>query len=165
MRRPLTLLALLSLLAFTCPAQTTDSAAVIGSLTRCWRSFSHEYSSIYGLEEDDIKRYAKQRVCFTPDSISMYLSVLHSPTYAIRKVNAEDYAKDNFDCGKQKLGISMDSVYEVTISSIAYSPRNGEQHKMTDIVVFDGYSLFIMVDGVIFKLLDADAKVQPRSGN
>jgi hypothetical protein len=36
---------------------------------------------------------------------------------------------------------------------------------MTDVIAFDGYCIYVVVDGVIFKLFDADAKVQPRASN
>lgn len=167
MNRYLCVLAILlvSACTHTCSAQLADSTSIVNSLTKCWRAFSHEYSPIYGLEEDEIKRYSKQRVCFTKDSIGMYLGALYTPKYSIKKVNAENYAKDNFDCSKQKLGILKDSVFEVTISSLSKPSKDGTIHKMTDIIAFDGECIYVVVDGVIFKLLDADAKVQPRSSN
>src|SRR5438045_7830952 len=121
MKRYLPVLAILLLLPFTntCSAQVTDSTKIIGSLSRCWRAFSHEYSNIYGLEEDEIQQYSKQRVCFNRDSVCVYYGVSYDPKYKIKKVNAEEYAKTNFECNKRKLGILMDSVFEITISSLA----------------------------------------------
>jgi hypothetical protein len=142
-----------------------DSAAIVKSLTRCWRSFSHEYSAIYGLEEEEINRYAKQRVCIANDSINMYYGVVYEPRYKFKRVNAENYAKSNFDCSKRKLGILADSVYEVTVTSVAKAPKSGKMHKMTDVIAFDGICIYMVVDGVIFKMLDADAKARPASSN
>ena len=167
MKRYLSLLAILLALPNinNCSAQAIDSARVVNSLNRCWRSFSHEYSTIYGLEDEEIKRYAKQKVCFSKDSISMYLNVVYKPTYMIKKVNAEEYAKSNFDCSKQRLSISTDSVIEITISSHSKPNKEGVTFKMTDFVVMGEECIYIMVDGVIFKLFDADAKAQPRGAN
>lgn len=149
----------------TCSAQVADSAKIVNSLTKCWRAFSHEYSTIYGLEEEEIKRYSKQKICFTRDSVSMYLGTLAGPKYSIKKVNAEDYAKSNFDCGKRKLGMLTDSVFEITISSISKPGKDGNVHKMTDVIAFDGESIYVVVDGVIFKMFDADSKVRPSAAN
>jgi hypothetical protein len=160
-------LALLSVLPsyYTCSAQATDSTKIVNSLNKCWRATSHEYSTIYGLDEDEIKSYAKQKVCFTRDSVTMYYGALYGPKYSIKKVNAENFAKDNFDCSKEKLGMVEDSVFEITISSVSKASRNETAHKMTDVIAFDGYFVYIVKDGVIFKLFDADAKVGGRSSN
>lgn len=159
----------LYLLAFlcsaTCSAQVTDSAAIVKSLSKCWRVLSHEYSTIYGLELDEIKRLSKQRICFKNDSASMFHGILYEPKYSAKKVNAELYAKNNFDCTKQKLGISVDSAYEVTISSVTKQTDTEPVHRMTDIIIYDGLCIYVVVDGVIFKMFDADAKVQGRSSN
>jgi len=167
MSRYLPILAMLFVLPYanTCSAQVADSAKVVSSLVKCWRTFSHEYSTIYGLEEEEINRYSKQRVCFTRDSVRMYTGVLYTPKYAVKKVEAESYAKSNFDCNKRKLGILTDSVYEVTMLSVTRPNKDGKVYKMTDVIAFDGECIYIVVDGVIFKLLDADAKAQPRAGN
>ena len=149
----------------TCSAQVADSTAIVDSLEKCWRALSHEYSTIYGLEEEEIKRYSKQKVCLTRDSVSMYLGVSYTPKYLIKKVNAEDYAKNNFGCSRQRLGISADSVFEITISSVTKPTKKEPAYKMTDVIAFDGYCIYVVVDGVIFKLFDADAKIQPRSSN
>jgi hypothetical protein len=149
----------------TCAAQTADSAKIVSSLIKCWRAVSHEYSTIYGLEEDEIKSYSQQKVCFTRDSATMYYGPLYAPKYSVRKVNAEDFAKNNFDCSKAKLGMLKDSVYEITISSIARSPQNGTTHKMTDVIAFDGDCIYIVKDGVIFKLYDSEAKKGARNSN
>ncbi len=151
--------------ANTCSAQIVDSTKIVSTLNKCWRAFSHEYSNIYGLEEEEIGRYSKQRVCFTKDSISMYYGVVYAPKYVIKKVNAENYAKTNFDCTRRKLGMLTDSVYEITISSLSKPSKKGVVYKMTDVIAFDGESTYIVVDGVIFKLLDADTRVQPRAPN
>jgi hypothetical protein len=167
MKRYLSLLAILLMLPCinTCSAQVADSAAIVNSLIRCWRAFSHEYSTIYGLEEEDIKRFSKQRVCFTPDSVSMYQGVVYAPKYVIKKVSSEDYAKNNFDCSKQKLGIARDSVFEITITSLSKPNKHGSIHKMTDVIALGDQCIYMVVDGVIFKLFDADMKIQPRSAN
>jgi len=166
-RHPLYLLAILSLLACcnTCSAQVADSAKIINSLARCWRAIGHEYSTIYGLEEEDIKRYSKKKVCFTRDSISMYYGVLYTPKYSVKKVNAENYARDNFDCSKQKLAILNDSVFEITISSVTKPSNDGTVHKMTDVIAFDEDFIYVVVDGVIFKLFDAGRKIEGRASN
>ena len=163
MKRYLSVLAILLVSCVnTCSAQVADSTAIVNSLMKCWRVFSHEYSTIYGLEEEEIKRYSKQKICFTGDSVSLYLGVVYKPKYAIKKVNAENYAKSNFDSRKQRLGISSDSVFEITISSISKPAKNGTVHKMTDVIVLGEECIYVIVDGVIFKLVDADSKVQPR---
>src|SRR5579872_438168 len=118
----------------TCSAQATDSTKIVGSLNKCWRTTSHEYSTIYGLDEEEIKSYAKQKVCFTRDSVTMYYGALYDPKYSIKKVNAENFAKDNFDCSKEKLGMVEDSVFEITISSITKASPNETAHKMTDVI-------------------------------
>jgi len=117
------------------------------------------------LEEDEIKAYTKQKVCINRDTVTMYYGTLYAPKYSIRKVNAENFAKDNFDCSKDKLGMLKDSVYEINISSMSKSPQNGTFHKMTDIIAFDGDFIYIVKDGVIFKLYDNDAKTGVRSSN
>ncbi len=166
MKRHLSVLAILMVMPFskTCFAQTTDSTDVVKSLMKCWRAFSHEYSTIYGLEEEEIKRYSKQKVCFTSDSIRMYKSTLYEPKFSVTKKNSENYAKDNFDLSKRNLGIRVDSVYEITISSITKS-KNGKTYKMTDVLAFDGICIYVVLDGVIFRMLDADSKMRPRSSN
>jgi hypothetical protein len=143
-----------------CMAQVVDSAKIVNSLSTSWRSISHEYSSIYGLEEEEIKRYSKQRLSFTRDSINMYSDVLYDPKYVIKKVSSESYAKDNFDCTKQRLGIVADSVFEITISSVTKPAKNGTTHKMTDVIAFDEDCIYVVVDGVIFKLIDANRKIE-----
>lgn len=153
------------LLGNACCAQVADSAGVVTSLMKCWRVFSHEYSTIYGLEEAEIKQYSKQRVCITRDSLSSFYGVRYTPAFAIKKVNTENYAQSNFDCNKRKLGIRKDSVYEVTISSMTRPNKDGKTYKMTDILAFDGECIYVMVDGVIFKMLDADAKVWSSASN
>ncbi len=160
-------LVILSLILWgnSCPAQATDTTAVLNTLFKCWRAVGHEYSSIYGLDEDEIKTYSKQKVCFTRDNIAMYYGALFAPHYSIKKVNAESFAKNNFDCDKGKLGILRDSVYEINISSTAKSAQNGTLHKMTDVIAFDGDFIYIVKDGVIFKLYDSDAKTSVRSSN
>jgi len=167
MKRSIYIAALLSVwcTSSTCTAQSVDSAKVVNSVLKCWRSISHEYATIYGLEEDEIKKYARQKVCFTKDSVVMYYGPLYSPRFSVKKVNAEDYAKNNFDCSKERLGMLRDSVYEITISSISRSAHNGAAHKMTDVVVFDGDCMYIVQDGVIFKLFDNDAKKESRGAN
>jgi hypothetical protein len=149
----------------TCSAQATDSAKILKSLMKCWRALSHEYSTIYGLDEEEIKTYSKQKVCFTRDSLTLYYGSLYTPKYSVKKVNAENYAKDNFDCTKSRLGMLTDSVYEITISSISKSSRNGTPHKMTDVIAFDGDCIYVVKDGVIFKLFDSDAKKESRGAN
>lgn len=165
--RHLSVLAIVLLLPFcnTCTAQVADSTAIVNAISRCWRAFSHEYSNIYGLEEEEIKRYSKQRVCIGKDSVSMYSSTVYTPKYSFKKVNAEDYAKSNFDFSKRKLGIIVDSVVEITIRTVTKPAKNGNVYKMTDVVAFDGECLYIVADGVIFKMVDADSKVVPRSSN
>lgn len=153
---------LLLLGSSSCLAQRADSAKVIAGLHRCWRAFSHDYTTIYGLEEEEVKAYSKQKLCFTPDSFSMYYGTRYTPRYSIKKVNANTYAKSNFDGNAQKMGIIVDSVYEITISSLT-RPPTGEPRKMTDVIAWDGTCTYVVVDGVIFKLVDADSKVQPRS--
>ena len=162
---PVLAMLLVLLCTDNCSAQAADSTKVVNALTKCWRAFSHEYSIIYGLEEEDIDRYSKQRVCFTSDSISTYQGTLYTPKYAIRKVHAESYAKSNFDCGKRKLGIVADSVFEITISSVTKPAKDGKVYKMTNVVAFDGECTYMVVDGVIFKMVDADSKVRPSSAN
>jgi hypothetical protein len=149
----------------TCSAQVADSTKIVNSLTRCWRAFSHEYATIYGLEEEEIKSYSKQKVCIARDSVSLYYGASYVPRYSIKKVNAEDYSKNNFDCSKRNLSIIVDSMFEVTISSVAKPAKDGIARKMTNVMAFDGTCLYIVVDGVIFKLVDADNKEQPRSSN
>ena len=167
MKRYLTILTILFVMSWhsPCTAQDVDSAKIIKTLNACWRAIGHEYSAIYGLEEEDIKRYSKQRICFTKDSINMYYGVLFNPKYAIKKVNAEIYAKDNFDCNKQKLGILTDSVFEITISSYTKPAQNGIAHKMTDVIAFDEDCIYVVVDGVIFKLIDASRKLEHSNSN
>ena len=166
MNRYLYAVALLPFLLWSnpCAAQEADTTAILNTLFKCWRSVSHEYSPIYGLEEEEIKKYSRQKVCFSRDNITLYYGALYAPQYSIKKVNAEHYAKDNFDCRKDKLGILKDSVYEINISSVSRSAQNGP-HKMTDIIAFDGDFIYIVKDGVIFKLYDADAKAGDRSSN
>ena len=167
MKRYLCVLAILPSILWnnSCAAQEIDTTKIFNSLFKCWRAVSHEYAPIYGLEEEEIKRYSRQRVCFARDTITMYYGALYAPKYAIKKVNAENFAKNNFDCTKDRLGMLKDSVYEINISSIAKSPQNGTVHKMTDIIAFDGDCLYIVKDGVIFKLYDADAKASSRNSN
>jgi hypothetical protein len=167
MKKYLYALAILAVLPgnCTCSAQSSDSTKVINSLIRCWRAISHEYSTIYGLEEEEIKAYSKLKVCFTKDSITMYDGALYTPGYTIKKVNAENYAKDNFDCSKVKLGMRTDSVFEITISSLTKPLHNGIAHKMTDVIAFDGDCIYIVKDGVIFKLFDSDIKKDARGAN
>ena len=158
-------IALISLCGSSCSAQQADTAKVITTLFQCWHAVSHAYSSIYGLEENEIKNYAKQRVCFSTDSISLYSGTVYTPVYSLRKVNAENFAQDNFDCGKDKLGMLADSLYEIKISSLTKSPQNGSVHKMTDIISFDGQFVYVVQDGVIFKLYNHDAPSNARSSN
>lgn len=153
------------LLATACRGQAVDSPAVISSITKCWRVFSHEYSNIYGLEETEIKQYSKQKLCITSDSVRSFYGTRLTPTYRVKKVNTEDYAKSNFDCDKRKLGIRKDSVYEVTIHSYTKPDKDGRSRKMTDVLAFDGECIYVMLDGVIFKMLDADAKVWTSASN
>jgi hypothetical protein len=166
MKRYLCILAVIA--ALPCKnisAQVLDTAKIVKSLNKCWRSLSHEYSTIYGLEDEEVKRYSKQRVCLGKDSVSLYYGVSYAPKYSLKRVNTENYAKTNFDCSKQKLGIATDSVFEVTITSVSKPTKEGKVHKMTDIIAYDGECIYIPNDGVIFKLFDADAKVQGRSAN
>lgn len=149
----------------TCTAQAIDSTKIANSLIKCWRATSHEYSTIYGLDEEEIKSYTRQKVCYRKDSVTNYYGTFYDPRYSFKKVNAENYAKDNFDCDKDKLGMVADSVYEITISSFTKASQSEPVHKMTDIIAFDGYFIYVVKDGVIFKLYDADAKVQGRSSN
>jgi hypothetical protein len=166
MKRYLYALAIWSVLpCSTCAAQTTDSIKIVNTLNKCWRAISREYSTIYGLDEEEIKVYYKQKVCFTPDSVIMYSGPLYTPKYSIRKVKAEDFAKTNFDCSKERLGMSTDSVYEITISSLTKPTQKVPAHKMTDIIAFDDYCLYIVKDGVIFKLFDSNSKPGGRSSN
>ena len=149
-------------MANTCSAQVADPAPVVRSITRCWRVISHELSTIYGLEDEEIMRYSKQNICFTNDSVRMFNSVLHTPKYSIRKVNAEDYAKNNFECSKSKLAIMTDSVYEITISSVTKTAETGAEFTMTNVIAFDDDFLYVVVDGVIFKLFATDRKVETK---
>lgn len=167
MKRYLYTLAILPFLFLnnTCCAQAADSAQVVKSLMKCWRSISKEYATIYGLEEDEIKQYYKQKVCLGRDSITIYHGTLYGPKYAIKKVNADNFSKTQFDCTRDKLGMTTDSVYQVTILSLTKPDPKGATHKMTDIIAFDGYFLYVVKDGVIFKLFDNDAKPQGRSSN
>jgi hypothetical protein len=167
LRRYLSVFTILLVSAYTnnCSAQVADSARIINSLARCWRVFSHDYAAIYGLEEEEISRYSKQKVCFTGDSVKLFYGVSYAPRYSIKKVNADDYSKNNFDCPKRKLGIVADSIFEIMISSVSKPSKNGTLHKMTNVVAFDGECTYLVADGVIFKMLDADAKKQPRASN
>ncbi|MCW3121477.1 MAG: hypothetical protein JWQ38_969 [Flavipsychrobacter sp.] len=164
MKRYLFALLLLSFLTWgnTCSAQVADSAKLVRSLTRCWRVISHEVSPIYGLDDEDIKRYSKQNVCFTRDSVRMFSNTLYTPTYSIKKVNAEEYATTNFECSKNKLAILTDTVYELTISSVTKPSPTGAIYKMTDVLAFDDDFIYAVVDGVIFKLFAADRKVESK---
>ncbi len=167
MKRYLFAAAILSVLPWNtaCHAQETDSAKVVKTLLKCWRALSHEYSTIYGLEEEEIKTYSKQKVCFSRDSLTIYYGTLYSPKYSVKKVNAENYAKDNFDVTKGRLGITRDSVYEITINSVTRPLPNGTTHKMTDVIAFDGDCIYVVKDGVIFKLFDSEAKKEARGAN
>ena len=149
----------------TCYAQAADSTKIVNTLFKCWRAISHKYSAIYGLEEEEIKIYSKQLVCFNSDSVIMYYGALYAPKYSIKKVNAENFAKNNFDCTKDKLGMIKDSLYEITILSINRSSRNGTSHKMTDVIAFDGDFIYIVKDGIIFKLYDSNYRNEARSSN
>jgi hypothetical protein len=42
---------------------------------------------------------------------------------------------------------------------------NETVHKMTNVITYDGLCMYVVVDGVIFKMFDADAKVQGMSSN
>jgi len=164
MNRYLCLLTILLIVTCnTCAAQAADSARTVRSLARCWRVISHEYANIYGLEEEEIQQYKKQKVCLSADSIVIFHGASYTPKYSVKKVSAEEYARNNFDCEKRKLGISIDSVQEITISSISKPAKDGKTHKMTDIILFDGDCIYVVADGVIFRMFDADAKVVPRS--
>jgi hypothetical protein len=164
MKKYLCILTILCLLPWnTGFAQDVDPGKIVNSLTRCWRPISHEVSSIYGLDEEEIKRYSKQKICLTRDSISMFYGVFYAPEYSVKKVNAEEYAKNNFDCSKQRLDILVDSIFEITITSATKPSENGTVHKMTDVIAFDEDCIYVVVDGVIFKLFDADRKVEVRS--
>jgi hypothetical protein len=167
MKRYLLALTFLSVVPLNnpCAAQGVDSARIVAALTRCWRTISHEYSTIYGLEDEEVKQYIKQRVCIGRDSMNMFTGTLYAPKFSFRKVNAEEYSKSNFDCSKQKLDIFADSVFEVTISSLSKPPGNQAAHKMTDIIAFDEDCIYVVVDGVIFKMFDADKKIEGRSSN
>ena len=149
----------------TCFAQAPDSAKIVKSLVKCWRALSHEYSTIYGLEEDEVARYSKQKICFSTDSIVLYNGPLYTPKYAVKKVNAEDFAKNNFDVSKERLGILKDSVFEITISTLTKPSPKGIVHKMTDIIAYDGTCIYVVNDGVIFKLYDSEAKKEARGSN
>lgn len=149
----------------SCLAQAIDSARIVNTLNKCWRAISRAYSTIYGLEEEEIKVYYKQKVCFTKDSVIMYSGPLYNPKYSFKKVNAEKFARNNFDCSKEKLGMTTDSLYEITISSVYRSPQKGTTHKMTDVIAFDDECIYVVKDGVIFKLYDANAKPTGRSAN
>lgn len=146
----------------TCAAQIVDTNKVVHELNRCWRVVSHEVSPIYGLEDEEIKRYSKQRICFRADSISMFNSILMAPKYSIKKLNAEDYARKNFDCSRMSLAIIADSVYEITISSVTRPDKNGAIFNMTDVIAFDGDFIFVVLDGVIFKLFATDRKIEAK---
>lgn len=147
----------------TSTAQIVDTNKVVRELNRCWRVVSHEVSPIYGLEDEEIKRYSKQRICFSRDSIVMLNSVLLAPAYSIKKVNAEDYARKNFDCGRMSLAIIADSVYEIRISSVTRPDKTGAVYKMTDIIAFDDDFIYVVLDGVIFKLFAADRKIEAKA--
>ncbi len=167
MKRYLYVFALLSVLPWghACVAQEVDSAKIISSLIRCWRARSHEFSPIYGLEDEEVKRYSKQKVCFTPDSISMYYGMLYTPKYSIKKVNSDNYSKVNFGFSKKMVNIFKDSLFEITISSMTKPDKKGAVHKMTDVVALVDETLYIVVDGVIFQLYDSNKKVEGRSAN
>ncbi len=165
MKKYVTAILFLLHLSGACSAQAVDSNEVFQSLFKCWRSVSHEYSLIYGLEEEEIKVLAKQKICFSRDSINTYEGDAYAPLYQIRKVNAESYAKDNFDCAKVKLGIIKDTVYEITISAYSKPNKSGDIHQKTEIIAYDGYFLYIVKDGVIFKMIDYNFKATPRGAN
>lgn len=165
MMKHLLLCTLLGILPAACHAQVSDSATVVAAISKCWRVFSHEYSKIYGLEETEIKEFSKQKLCIMQDSVRSFYGMRYTPTYAVKKVNTENYAKSNFDCDKRKLGIRKDSVYEVTILSLTPPDAKGKRYKMTDVLTFDGESVYMMLDGVIFKMLDANAKVWTSASN
>ena len=167
MKRYLFGVAILSVLTWgnTCSAQASDSTKIVDSVNKCWRSIGREYMTIYGLDEAEIKKYYKQKVCLARDSVILYYGVRYSPKYSVKKVNAEIFAKENFDCTKDKLSMVTDSVYEITISSFTKPTDLEFAHKMTDVIAFDGYFIYIANDGVIFKLVDADAKALSRGGN
>jgi hypothetical protein len=146
-------------------AQSLDSTTLTNAITKCWRTFSHQYANIYALEEEEIKQYSKQRVCLSKDSISLFTGISTAPTFSFRKVHAEDYTKNNYDCTKRMLSIMVDSLVEVTVNSYSQNNKDNTKHKLTNIMTYDGQCLYIMADGVIFKMLDADSKVQPRTSN
>jgi hypothetical protein len=165
MKKKLFALAVFSLLSWrtTCSAQVADSATIVKSLIKCWRTVSKAYSTIYGLDEGEIETCSRQKLCFTRDSFTLYNGPLFDPKYSIRKVKADDFARNNFDCSKEKLGMLTDSLYAVTISSMTKSSQNKPAHKMTDVIAFDGYFIYVVNDGVIFKLYDSEAKSEGRS--
>jgi hypothetical protein len=165
MNKYVTTILLLLLISRNSGAQVVDSNEVFQSLFKCWRSVSHEYSLIYGLEEEEIKVLAKQKICFSRDSMSTYEGDAYTPLYHIRKVNAENYAKENFDCAKVKLGIIKDTVYEITISCYTKPNKSGDIHQKTEIIAYDGYFLYIVKDGVIFKMIDYNFKASARGAN
>lgn len=159
------ILILVLLHADTSSAQALSRDSVVNAVMKCWRVFSREYAEIYGLEDEEVKAFSKQRVCFGKDSISTFRAVQYKPAYRVTRVNAEDYAQQNYDCSKRKLNIYKDSVYEVVVRTETKPTRDKPAYKLTDIVLYDGESLFITVDGVTFKMLDADAKVRGASAN
>ena len=165
MKKYLYTLAVLSALPWNnnCSAQVADSTTIVNSLNKCWRTIGKAYSTIYGLDESEIEKYSRQKLCFTRDSFVLYNGPLFDPKYAIKKVKADDFAKNNFDCSKEKLGMLTDSIYAITISSITKSSQNKPAHKMTDVIAFDGYFIYVVNDGVIFKLYDSEAKSEGRS--
>ena len=52
-------------------------------------------AAIYGLEEEEIKHFARQKVCLARDSVSMYNGHLYAPKYSVKKVNADNFARNN----------------------------------------------------------------------
>ena len=77
---------LLSLTSNICLAQSTDSVKVVATLNKCWRAIGHEYSSIYGLEEDEIKTTKLQE--HIPNSVGIKYNCIHEEyTKPIKRIN------------------------------------------------------------------------------
>ena len=141
-----------------------QNSKALSQIFTCWKTLDYKLSNDYGLEPKQIQDLLKKKVCLSNNTIVVYYDTLYSPKYSIEKFKTKNYLWDNFNVQGKDYNILSDSLYEITIDYKIKSSRDGKFYSSKRVMIYNVDYLFIIQDGVVFRLYKPMKNVQRGSG-
>lgn len=134
------------------------------SIFGIWKPNKYSYFEIAGIDESDIKNYLALSIKLDSGTAQIFKRNLENPEYSINKEETKDALKRIYQSAPQFFQIKRDSIYEITIRAKGVSPYDGKPTLQTETLIFDGYHLYYVEDGVLFRFSKPSKNIQ-RSTN